>query len=133
MAASLTAGDVLGAPLPTIEVALDQISFLDFARQIGTAFQVCANGGPNIDFWLVEARRTETISHTTTRAEDALNEKFRLLFAYRGDAPCPWQHGVFAHKRLGRFPLFVSAVGPPEPGARYYEACFNRPRMSNLM
>ena len=60
-------------------------------------------------------------------AEDALHEKFALLF--RGPLASPLAQNTysFEHQRIGSFAMFIVPIGCVDQSRCYYEAIFNRP------
>lgn len=125
-AASASPSIALGAPFRSGGIALDQISFLDFASMVNTAFQVSADSR-TVELLLVGAKPATPSRSTGANSEDGGNEKFSLLFSGPVNNPLSQDTHNFEHQRIGRFQMFIVPVGPREPGHRYYEAVFNRP------
>ena len=125
-AASASPSIALGAPFRCGGIALDQISFRDFANMVNTAFQVSLDSR-TVERQLVGAKPAAASIYAGTQGEDASNEKFSLLFSGPAGEPLSQDTHNFEHQRIGRFQMFIVPVGPREPGHRYYEAVFNRP------
>lgn len=104
------------------EVSLDQISFAAFASQVGTTFEVTGA----TDLQLVKAEPLAGGPLPGSSAVDLQNEQFALLFAGPATIALPQDTYEFIHPVLGRFAMFIAAVGPREPQASYYQAVFNR-------
>ena len=71
-----------------------------------------------------------TVTLTLIETTDLTGEAFSLVFLGPPGWILPQRTYDFEHDGLGRFPLFVTAIGMQEDGVRY-EAVFNRlPRPS---
>jgi hypothetical protein len=125
-AASASPSIALGAPFRRGGMALDQISFRDFADMVNTAFQVSVDSR-TVELRLVGAKPAAPSRSAVANSEDGGNEKFSLLFSGPVSEPLSQDTHNFEHQRTGRFQMFIVPVGPREPGHRYYEAVFNRP------
>lgn len=91
-----------------------------FTPRLGDTFQVQADSAP-LALQLVKIEAGPAAVQPSAASE----QSFGLLF--RGPADQPLRQGTyeFAHGRIGRFPLFIVPMAA-EPGARYYQAIFNR-------
>jgi hypothetical protein len=128
LAAATTAAPAiaLGAPFRSGEIALDQISFLDFAGMVNTTFRVIADSRA-VELCLIGIKSAAPSAFTFVNAGDAGNEKFSFQFSGPTGEPLRQDTHHFEHQLIGRFQMFIVPVGPREPGLRYYEAVFNRP------
>ena len=125
--ASLTPAVALGAPFRSCLISLEEISFLDFAATVNTEFLVLTESRPVAGLRLAGANLLGAGRFAVSNCEDARNENFSLLFV--GGENAALQSGMyeFEHESIGCFEMFISPVGPDEPGCCYYEAVFNRP------
>ena len=125
-AASAAPTFALSAPFRSGAIALEQISFQDFAGMVNTAFRVNAESR-TVELRLVVAKPGAAPMFAGAHTGDAGNEKFSLLFSGPAGEPLSQDTHHFEHQRIGRFQMFIVPVGPGELGSRYYEAVFNRP------
>ncbi len=125
-AAGLAPSALLAAPTETQSVALHEVSYDFFARQLGATFTVSQKSAPDVRLKLVEARLTPARDPRAHLAEDARNEKFSLLFRGPVAAALPQNTHTFAHADLGRFAMFIVPVRTSDANHAYYEAVFNR-------
>jgi len=75
---------------------------------------------------LIRAQIQSPSARLNSRAPDAANEKFALLFQGPADAPLESGIHTFEQAKLGRFSMFISPVTAGDTDYRYYEAVFNR-------
>lgn len=94
-----------------------------FARLLKTSFTVRTNPGA-VQLVLVEARAFLPV---VSEAEDARNEKFRLMFLGPVRQPLEQDTYWFEHPRLGRLAIFIVPVGSLDTTVCHYEAIFDRP------
>ena len=110
------------------EVSLNQIGFADFARLIGTHFEVRHNES-KIQLELSEASAGSRHVTSGSAVGEIGHEEFSLIFRGRGDQPLGQMCYPFEHGKIGRFVMFIVPVGEPEAitDSRSYQAVFNRP------
>lgn len=103
---------------------LEQFHFETFAPRRGETFSVHFDTGNDLDLTLIEA--TNFTAATSGPGAGQVGERFSLVF--RGPRECllPQRIYEFHHEALGRFPLFITAIGVEEEGF-LYESVFNRP------
>jgi len=124
--AAVPAGMGLCSPLRLREVSLDQISFGNFSRLVGTHFDVYQGMSP-VRLELIEAiaRQDHAVRRTGRRRDPG---EFSLIFQGAKDQPLGQDSYPFTHEQIGRFVMFVVPVWDlvAVTGARFYEAVFNR-------
>jgi hypothetical protein len=131
LTASLTPTVALTAPFRSREIALEQISFLDFATKINSRFQISAESRAIAELRLVGTKLLSAREFVVADSGDARNEKFSLLFAGEANAPLQSDTYQFGHEGIGQFEMFITPVGPGARDCCYYEAVFNRPVAGN--
>ena len=124
--AALAPVPVLAGPGRGRTVSLDQVAFVQFSANVGTAFRAFAANVAVADLELVQAQPRRPANAREAGAPDGRNEKFALLFRGRPDQPLPQDTYTFQHPRIGTFAMFIVPIGSPAAGYRLYEAIFNR-------
>lgn len=109
------------------EVSLDDIGLTDFLRQNRTWFSVRPSPVQAISLFLDQIETSPATSISQPSDEDALNEKFSLIFRGSSELRLEQNTYMFSHPRLGRFALFIVPIGSIDASSSYYEAVFNRP------
>ncbi|HZV35421.1 MAG TPA: hypothetical protein VFB72_12685 [Verrucomicrobiae bacterium] len=125
---SIKPGIALGAPLHIRDMRLEEVSFRDFAANVNTPFLVSQESRMMTALQLAEAKLFGTGGFAAaSSAEDAQNEKFSLLFVGEKGAELLSGTYDFENEGIGRFQMFITPVGPEQPGSCCYQAVFNRP------
>ncbi len=125
-AAGLAPSALFAGPAQTKSVALHEVSYDFFARQLGATFTVSPESAPDVRLKLVEARIAPVMDPRAHLAEDARNEKFSLLFRGPVAAALKQNTHTFAHADVGQFAMFIVPVRTRDANHAYYEAVFNR-------
>ena len=101
---------------------LDQVNVSEFARHVGTTFDLTLESGERIKVELIEAKGLGTDS----RRPMALSkrEPFSLLFRVPRGTVLSQRMYTMAHETLGSFELFLVPIGPSGDDLRL-EAVFN--------
>jgi len=115
----------LAPPLAMKEISLDQLSAGRFAELVRTRFNILAEPGVEVILELIAVTMPRSNAQESMSPGDPRTESFSLLFAGPADRPLGQGMYRFAHEHLGWFDLFIVPVSA-EPGARQYEAVFNR-------
>lgn len=112
--------------------ALERISFEQFAHCVGGRFRVVVPNAPDVRLELVKAELRVPVAADFRfgAPPDVDNEKFSLIFRGPSATSLAQDSYVVAHARLGRCFLFLAPVVARDSSRRYYEAVFNRPRVS---
>lgn len=110
-------------PAPRPAIVPKESGLPQFARQLNTFFTVQTDSS-RIKLRLAGA---DSFSAAVPNAEDARNEKFRLLFHGPAQQPLGQDTYLFEHPRMGRQSIFIVPIGSPETGHCVYEAIFDRP------
>ena len=117
----------LSAPFRSLQLPLEDISFLDFLAKVNTRFAILSQSRPAAELWLAQVTRLDAPGLAVANSSGERSENFSLLFAGEQRAALLSDTYDFEHQRIGRFQMFITPVGPAEPGRCYYEAVFNRP------
>jgi hypothetical protein len=98
---------------------IDHARAIDFRPHVSSVLDVRAPADP-------ASPRRLTLMDVVERTGDSRLEQFSVVFA--GPASAPLTDGIHQcrHPRLGRFDLFIVAIGRRDGGRARYEACFSR-------
>ena len=90
-------------------VRLDQLTAADFSRHVGNAFHLRKEDGRPLQAVLVEVRPSLSAPVSARSAR----QPFSLLFRLNGTERVSHQICQVEHVQMGRFDLFLGAVGQP--------------------
>lgn len=103
---------------------LESFHFETFAPRRGETFCVHFDTEDRVELTLIEA--TNFTPATSGPGDGRTGERFSLVFRGPRERLLPQRIYEFEHEALGRFPLFITAIGVEEEGF-LYESVFNRP------
>jgi hypothetical protein len=128
-AVSLFPFPVAGTPLISSGRSLDDLSYSDFAAQVGTKFWVRLEPMRTAELDLLKARRAPLTPRISSRHPpgDSRHERFSLILSGPKDELLQPAIHRFEHPKLGRFEMFISRIGVVDAAGFRYEAVFNRP------
>jgi hypothetical protein len=97
---------------------LHEMRVEDFAKHVGQTF-VIHDGGRCLEAELIKVKRRQGRS-----ARGMSRQQFSVLFRLHGNEPVPHQTYTVEHSLMGKFELFLGAVGPPSGSSARLEAVF---------
>jgi hypothetical protein len=116
----LFASETAGGPL-----GLDAVSCAEFAAHLGSKFRVYPESGDVVEIELFKAEELPDRAQQRRLVEPSRRRvPFSLLFCEARDSGLRQATYRLEHERLGRFGLFLVALGPDKKGRVRYEAIF---------
>jgi hypothetical protein len=118
--AGLCAAGMAGGPL-----RLDAVTCAEFAAHLGSKFRVWAESGETAEIKLFKAEELPDWAQRHRSGElPSRRVPFSLLFLGTKDSGLKQACYRLEHRQLGRFDLFLVALGPDQRGRVRYEAVF---------
>jgi len=110
-------------PFATDRLRLDEVTASSFQECLNDSFTVTVGGESRVQLVLAKIDEPPVTKHI---------EQFSLIFHGAPGDPLPDGTHAFQHRSLGKFEMFIVAIGVPNNRRRLYQACFSRHRKTRL-